>query len=86
MGGGWFLLAKESTLPPSAAGGLKRPALLLAGIVLCAGFRFCVHLTFLDSPYNRPRLYLAHDPSHSSERNADSALLKHITLPQIGTR
>jgi hypothetical protein len=53
MGGGWCLLAKESTLPPSAAGGLKRPASLSAGIVLCTGFRSCVHLTFSDSPYNR---------------------------------
>jgi hypothetical protein len=52
MGGGWFLLVKETTLLPSAAGGLKHPALLSAGVVLRAGFQFCVHLTFPDSPYN----------------------------------
>jgi hypothetical protein len=59
MGGGWYLLAKESILPPSAAGGLKRPASLSAGIVLCAGFWFRVHLTSLHSPYNRRRARIA---------------------------
>jgi hypothetical protein len=88
MGGGWCLLAKESTLPPSAAGGLKRPSPLPAGIVLCIGFQSCAHLTFPDSPYNRAgstiarRMVVSND-DRSRHAGADSGA-EHLTRPYPG--